>query len=252
MKSIYLLSLLPFLTFCSSPNTKNLEANTPKVGSLKESPKYHYVQYDWDKNGTEDTFEFVNDNEDVIINFNGTSHKFSTTSTFYDKFAEPSVLKYNQIKDSTFIFLRINPKTEALLLKDKGDFSGPVLNLWTYEPDNKIKKIWEGTGEFTEVADLDKNGSLEFVMEDIQSEPGYTVEYVFVSFTLFKVYTFRNNQLIIDPQLSHNYNIRHKPFYEKTIGMKTPVLARSRKSNAIDFNLVLDLNEINKQRIPTK
>lgn len=244
MKTIkYLLPLCSVLSFCTSPGGETLEATAEKTDKDDPSATYHSVIYDWDKNGVRDTFTFAHDNEEVVMQINAHTYRFSTLSTVYEKFSEPSVLLNNQLADSCFIFFKLDPQTEVLLLKDKGDYSGPILNVWTYK-NKQVSKIWEGEGGFVKFSDLDGNNSVEFILEEIQFEPGSTKEYEFVNYTLFKVYTYSKGEIRLDSLLSHEYNLRHKPTYGKAVQMKKPVLARRIGSNSIEFDLLLDLAQI--------
>jgi hypothetical protein len=200
--------------------------------------------YDWDKNGEEDKFTLATDKEEVIMHINGYTYRFSTISTVYEAFSHPSVLTKNLLGDSCFIFFKIDPQTEVLLLKDKGDYTGPILNIWTYSPNKRVSKIWEGGGTFVALTDLDGNNSVEFVLEEIQFETGTSQDFEFVNYTFYKVYNFSKGEIRLDSVLSQGYNLRHKPGFKRALQMKKPVWARRIGSNSHEYPLLLDLTQI--------
>lgn len=254
-KYVFYILLIASLTNCtSSKNDEKTEINLPAEEEDKRKLDQEIekngkviskqIIYDWDKNKMNDTFLLTYFDEVFIAKVNGIESKTGSTSTVFGSLSEKGFVENNKIKDSTFIFINFTPENEHLILKDIGDFGGPILNVFNLE-NNKVNKIWEGFGEIIELKDLDADESPEIVLKDIVSEPGSVEGYDFINFALFRVYKYQDGNILKDSTLSVKYNLEYTPDFQETLGMQKPVRARKHLSNSNGFDLIMDIGKSN-------
>ncbi len=243
-KPIYIIGII--LLFSCSTKERNSNNSLSEIKSVNENNEPYngnVLVYDWDRNGVLDTFQLDEYKENVLCKINGTISKIESGSTQFGSLSEPGFQSNNKVKDSLFCFVNLNADKEVLMLKDLGDFSGPIL--FIYELDgNKPKKSWEGFGDIIRLADIDNDNLYDIVLKDIVNDPGSYSEYDFIEYPLYRVYNYQNNEVQLDTSLSAKYNLKNNPRFEETIGMKKPLRARKRPSNSDTFDLIIDAEKI--------
>ncbi len=173
---------------------------------------------------------------------------FKTKSTVFTSFEDSFVLNKNEIKDSIFIFFDIAPKIKILLLRDRGDFEGEVIIAWMLK-DNKIKEIWNNTGQLTSVEDFDNDGDLEFIFHNFTSEPGSIGDYYFVDYIFYEVFSYENETIKIDSILTEKYNLKYDSNYRKAISMKKPVLISGKNEKPMKYDSLIDFEIYEKVKL---
>ncbi|MCR6643035.1 MAG: hypothetical protein NVV82_29600 [Sporocytophaga sp.] len=252
-KYVFYFLLISFLTNCTASKNDekaeiNLSSEEDEKRKLDEEIEKNgkviskQIAYDWDKNKMNDTFLLTYFDEVFIAKINGRESKTESTGTSFGSLSEKGFALNNKIKDSTFIFINFTPDQEHLILKDRGDFGGSILNIFNLEND-KVNKIWEGFGEIIELKDLDEDESPEIVLKDIVSDPGSIEGYDYINFAMFRVYKYQDGNIHKDSTLSVKYNLEYTPDFQETLGMQTPVRARKHLSNSNGFDLIIDIGK---------
>jgi hypothetical protein len=189
----------------------------------------HQLAFDIDNNGVIDSFIITNTNEEdsLFININNRWHTFPHSSVALEPFTEPGLLNKNLIADSFFIVTSIGRnKKNMLLVKDRGDFSGPWLIVFLPIDDSIRRFELNEYSELIGLEDLDNDGIYEMKLHTFPAEPGNIPlggDSIFSrNFTYYLIYKYQNNTVALDSNLTRSYNLKNTPYYAQYLTAKSP------------------------------